>query len=256
MKLTDICQPLDVHKADLTESRFYDVNLTKAQFNDVCLKDSTFTNINLSGARFVDAKLVGSTIDDANLTKTQFNDVCLKDSVFTNINLTGARFADVNLADATIDDANLSGTVIDGTLIADLIDAYRNRIQAVLYAKDLPRLQAFYQGVFQLSVEHSEPDHVALGSAVSQLVIVQVSSAIASTIRIADPPARRTQTPVKLVFEVKDLSAARDAALKLGGELDPATREWTFLGRRVCDGHDPEGNVLQFRQRATSRGVP
>jgi len=27
-------------------------------------------------------------------------------------------------------------------------------------------------------------------------------------------------------------------------------REWTYRGRRVCDGHDPEGNVFQAAEPA------
>ena len=32
-------------------------------------------------------------------------------------------------------------------------------------------------------------------------------------------------------------------------------REWEFDGDRVCDGHDPEGNVLQLRERVASIGA-
>jgi hypothetical protein len=35
----------------------------------------------------------------------------------------------------------------------------------------------------------------------------------------------------------------------LGGQVDPAEREWNDQGCLVCDGHDPEGNVVQFRQK-------
>jgi hypothetical protein len=34
--------------------------------------------------------------------------------------------------------------------------------------------------------------------------------------------------------------------------LDPAASEWTWRGLRHCDGHDPEGNVIQLRQPATA----
>jgi predicted enzyme related to lactoylglutathione lyase len=119
----------------------------------------------------------------------------------------------------------------------------------VLYAKNLAIMWEFYQGVFQLQVEQSELDHVVLGSSTSQLVIVQVSASIASTIHIADPPVRRIQTPVKLVFDVESISAARGAVLNLKGGIDPTESEWIFQGHRVCDGHDPEGNVVQFQQR-------
>jgi len=32
--------------------------------------------------------------------------------------------------------------------------------------------------------------------------------------------------------------------------MEPADREWSFNGVTVCDGVDPEGNVIQFREHA------
>jgi hypothetical protein len=46
------------------------------------------------------------------------------------------------------------------------------------------------------------------------------------------------------------MTACRETAAKLGGELDPPERERLFQLSIVCDGHDPEGNVLQLRQVA------
>jgi predicted enzyme related to lactoylglutathione lyase len=127
---------------------------------------------------------------------------------------------------------------------------------AVVYAKSLATVQAFYQGVLSLEVEHTESDHVILASRTFQLVILKVSEPIASTIEIADPPRRRSETPIKLVFEVAGIAATRDAARGLGGELYPVEREWSYQGYRVCDGQDPEGNVIQFRQRGQQPFAP
>jgi predicted enzyme related to lactoylglutathione lyase len=175
--------------------------------------------------------------------------VNLQKSTFTNVNLAGARFRDVNLSSATIEDANLTGMLINGSLVTDLIRALGTRARIVLYAKALAVMKEFYQGVFHLEVEESEPDYVVLGSPTSQLAIVQVPTSIASAIHIADPPVRRTQTPIKLVFDVDSISAARGAVLSLRGGIDPTESEWIFQGYRVCDGHDPEGNVVQLQQR-------
>lgn len=123
------------------------------------------------------------------------------------------------------------------------------RAGAVLYARDVERLQAFYQAVTGLAVEQAESDHVALASSSFQLVILGIPERIAASIEIGTPPRRRTDTPVKLVFFVADIAATRMAAASHGGELDPEAREWAFQGCRVCDGQDPEGNVIQFRQK-------
>lgn len=214
MEIMNTRETLDVRNA----------NLAKARFDDVNLQGSSFTNVNLDGTRFDD------------------------------VNLSGTRFADVNLAGATIQDANLAGMIINGVLVTDLLRAFRNRPQVVLYAKHLATMLAFYQAVFLLKVEHAEAEHVVLASSGSQLVIVQIPESIAATIHIAVPPVRRTDTPVKLVLDVESLATARRIALGLGGGVDAVEREWVFQGCRVCDGHDPEGNVVQYREMSCSSG--
>jgi hypothetical protein len=118
----------------------------------------------------------------------------------------------------------------------------------VLYAKNLGSLQQFYRGLLALRVEHVANDHLLLGSARQQLLIVQIPAPIATAIEIADPPKRRTETPFKPVFDVASIAATRELARSLGGELNPSQDEWRFQGILVCDGRDPEGNVLQFRE--------
>ena len=119
---------------------------------------------------------------------------------------------------------------------------------AVVYAKDLSTLSAFYAGAAELNITHSEADHVVLASSVFQLVVVAIPRAIADTIHITAPPTRREDTAVKLVLPVTSIAAARGAAQALGGELNAPEKEWSFQGARLCDGHDPEGNVVQFRE--------
>ena len=248
MELTNTREILHVRDADLTDSRFSSAKLTNAQFDDVNLQGSTFTNVNLAGVRFDDVNWHGPTFKNTCLASAQFDDVNLQGSTFVDVNLAGAKIRNVNLAGVTIEDANLTGMSINGALVTDLIHAFDRRARMVLYAKDLATMREFYQGVFHLEIEQSEVDHVVLGSSTSQLIIVQVPASIASTIHIADPPVRRAQTPVKLVFDVESISAVRRAVLNLGGGIDPTESEWVFQGHRVCDGHDPEGNVVQFQE--------
>ena len=124
----------------------------------------------------------------------------------------------------------------------------QDRAGAVVYAKDIARVSAFYAGVAGLRIAHSAGDHIVLESSGLQLVVVAIPERIASSIVIETPPIRREETPIKLVFPVPSIGAARVAAPKWGGELNAEEREWTFQGTSVCDGHDPEGNVVQFRQ--------
>jgi predicted enzyme related to lactoylglutathione lyase len=121
-------------------------------------------------------------------------------------------------------------------------------IGAVLYAKNVERVGRFYVEACGLKVTHVEDDHVVLESPTFQLVILSIPESIAASISITTPPARREGTPIKLVFPVESIAAIRNLAAKLGGELNPPEREWRYQGQKVCDGHDPEGNVVQFRE--------
>lgn len=119
---------------------------------------------------------------------------------------------------------------------------------SVVYAKGVAKVSAFYAGVSGLSVKHSEPSFVTLEASGFQLVVVAIPARIANSIHITEPPQRREDTLVKLVFFVSSIATVRLAAAHLGGELSPPEEEWFFQGSRVCDGHDPEGNVVQFRE--------
>jgi catechol 2,3-dioxygenase-like lactoylglutathione lyase family enzyme len=119
---------------------------------------------------------------------------------------------------------------------------------AVIFAKDLSRISRFYEGLFGFEVVNFEQDHVVLDSPNFMLTVHSIPEDIAATIEIADPPVLRSETAVKLVFFVPSLCTVREAAGTLGGGLNPPELEWCFQGNKVCDGYDPEGNVLQFRE--------
>jgi predicted enzyme related to lactoylglutathione lyase len=126
---------------------------------------------------------------------------------------------------------------------------------AVVYAKDIRRLARFYAAVADLELMHEVDDHIVLESETYELVIVAIPAAIAARIVITTPPERRENTAVKLVFAVPSLAAAREHAALNGGELHPPGKEWRFQGLRVCDGIDPEGNVIQLRELPADAGL-
>ncbi len=121
---------------------------------------------------------------------------------------------------------------------------------AVIFAKDLTRVARFYQGIAALCVVHVEQDHVVLESKHMELVIHAIPQRIAEEIIIADPPELRAETPIKLFFPVASLDDARSKAPALGGALGAKSKEWEDRGFLACDGNDPEGNVVQFRENA------
>ena len=243
MKIENVSDTLSVRNAQLAGSGFEGTGLASSRFQDV----------NLHGAAFTDVSLAAASFEDVNLHA----------AAFANVSLVAASFADVDLTNASITNANLAGTTIDSIPVSDLVRVYRSqakltpaagRAGAVVYAKDLTRVQGFYHHVLGLGVERVESDHLVLGSASFELVIVRIPAHLAATIGSASAAHAGVETPVKLVFEVADLAAARATAHQHGGALYPAEREWDTGGCRVCDGLDPEGNVVQLRQRTSAAG--
>lgn len=124
------------------------------------------------------------------------------------------------------------------------------RLGAVIYALDVPRLARFYETLCGLPVLASEGDHQVLGAGAVELVIHAIPRRIAKGLHTGAPSEPREDAAVKLVFTVPSLADVRAAAPALGGKLGPAKREWDWPARgfRACDGLDPEGNVVQFRE--------
>src|SRR5687767_6400176 len=101
---------------------------------------------------------------------------------------------------------------------------------ATVYAKDLDRGSRFYEEGCGLVTTVREPDFVVLEKGALQIVVVLIPEHIADTIAITSPPARREDTPLKLMFVVESIAAARVSALELGGIIDAVEREWEFRG--------------------------
>lgn len=125
---------------------------------------------------------------------------------------------------------------------------YPGLIGAVLYAKDLDRLVDFYSSVVGVEPQTIERGHAILGPKQSQFVIVRIPKRIADTIDIVTPPKLREDIPLKPAFAVENIAHARKHAAERGGAVKAVEHEWEFDGAKVCDGHDPEGNVFQLRQ--------
>lgn len=65
-------------------------------------------------------------------------------------------------------------------------------------------------------------------------------------------PVVREGMPVKICLPVPSLVQSRMKAAASGGALDAKEDEWQAGGFRACDGYDPEGNVVQFRESAAA----
>ena len=79
--------------------------------------------------------------------------------------------------------------------------------------------------------------------------LVSMPEATAAVTVIADPPQRREQAAIKLVFDVASLDEHGSIVTASGGRLDPDEAAWEYRGVRHLDCLDPEGNVIQLRER-------
>ena len=121
---------------------------------------------------------------------------------------------------------------------------------AVIFAKDIAAVARFYERAVPMTVLAEDDGAVRLESETVQLVIHSLPKAVAKRIEISVPPKVREQSAIKPVFAVDSLERVRGIAASLGGGLNPASSAFVWAGFRACDGHDPEGNQVQFREAA------
>jgi len=119
---------------------------------------------------------------------------------------------------------------------------------AVVYAKNLSKLSGFYEQVLLPTATHANDDYTIFELPHFQLLIHAIPAQIANTFEISVPPQLRSDTAIKLMLPVASIAKARDVAAKLGGKIDAENYEWDFQHCRICDGYDPEGNVIQLRE--------
>jgi hypothetical protein len=119
----------------------------------------------------------------------------------------------------------------------------------VVFAKSVKKLSAFYVRTLGLEVLESASSHQLLRGNGYEVVVHAIPTKIARAIPIAKPPVLREDSAMKPSFVVPDLQALRLAVVATGGWLKPAELAWTIRGHTVLDGCDPEGNILQFKQK-------
>lgn len=123
------------------------------------------------------------------------------------------------------------------------------RAGVFIYAKNLPRLAAFYAAVLGMRQVHADDDIAVLASPDLQLLVHRIPAHIAADIRIETPPVRREDCAIKFFATVPGLADAGVTAASLGGQL--FDERWEGPGFVVCNAMDPEGNVFQIREPTT-----
>lgn len=118
----------------------------------------------------------------------------------------------------------------------------------VLFVANVARMTTFYAQVGTMRVVSGDAEHSVLQIDGFQLVIHQLRGETDPSGGGQMPPAVREDAYAKLCLPVRSIDEARTVAAPLGGSIKPASAEWEARGFRACDGHDPEGNVIQVRE--------
>jgi len=122
---------------------------------------------------------------------------------------------------------------------------------AVIFTGNHKRLANFYEAMTGLTASFTDDQVTVLRSDSFELVIHALPNE-ANESAANQPPQVREDGYIKPFFPVPSLSEARERAAALGGRLRPVEQEWTARGFRACEAIDPDGNVIQFREEATS----
>ncbi|MCU0634363.1 MAG: hypothetical protein MUE41_05780 [Gemmatimonadaceae bacterium] len=120
----------------------------------------------------------------------------------------------------------------------------------MLFVAAVDRAAAFYEGVANMQVVSGDADHVVLEIEGFQLVIHALRGEPEPVHDALGRVRVREDSFVKLCLPVQQIDTARAQAAVFGGFVRPAEHEWQGRGFRACDGNDPEGNVIQVRERA------
>jgi predicted enzyme related to lactoylglutathione lyase len=126
-----------------------------------------------------------------------------------------------------------------------------NPAGAAIYVSDLERVTHFYTEVFGLAPQERQSGFAVLRAGEWRLYLVAMPPDLVAEFGPSDPPVRREDTALKLIFQVDDIELVRAAVGRHGGELNSTDAEWVMGAELVCDGHDCEGNVFQVRAPAT-----
>jgi len=124
-----------------------------------------------------------------------------------------------------------------------------SKVRAVLFAKDLQKVAAFYVGALALTRVSGDVDHAVLECDGFELVVHQIPKPIAETIVVTKLPMRRLLSAIRLDFPVASIGDSRKLARALGGEVDDAPPAWADRNANFFFGHDPEGNQFGISQR-------
>jgi catechol 2,3-dioxygenase-like lactoylglutathione lyase family enzyme len=125
-----------------------------------------------------------------------------------------------------------------------------SQVRAVLFAKDLERVAAFYVGALEMKRTFADENHAVLECHGFELLVHRIPKHIAAAIEIKRPPDRRVGGAIRLDYPVSSVERSRSLARSLGGDIDDAPPAWADRSATFFFGHDPEGNQFGVGPRA------
>jgi predicted enzyme related to lactoylglutathione lyase len=104
----------------------------------------------------------------------------------------------------------------------------------IVFSKDVPALAKWYSTVFGMEIREQDPKWADLDGGGCSLGLHGGGS------------KRTEDCGHKIVFAAKDVTKAREVVVKRGADFGPVKK---FGDLHLCDGKDPEGNILQLSNR-------
>ncbi len=122
-KENSISKPMNLMHEDISRCRFEDLNMSRSEFNGVNLSASRFHDVNFSDFNFAAAQIGGTTFkhigppdgSPEQQRPVTFEEGTLRDSVFRKVDMSNVKLSD----------CNIQGMTIDGVLMSDLLDAFK-----------------------------------------------------------------------------------------------------------------------------------
>lgn len=120
-------------------------------------------------------------------------------------------------------------------------------VLVVIYARDVARVAEFYSRTLSRPVTERSERYVLVGDGDAEVAVVRMPDGLVAGHPTAIAPRLREETPIKPSFLVEDLEEVIRATAASGGGTKSMNAVWSWRGQRHLDGHDPEGNPVQFR---------
>ena len=111
--------------ADISGSRFHDVNLAQAEFDDVNMTQVRFHNINMSDITVSAVQMGGAKFRHIGLPPGSKEKQ--RPLSFEEADLNGTTISKCDLSNVKIENCNCEGMTIDGVLVTELLAAYKQK---------------------------------------------------------------------------------------------------------------------------------